>query len=116
MNWKNWPYWVKVVSMGVLVFIAVFIIDKQNLFTYGFRQQHPYLANINKTISTIPSIGSIILLPTFCQPVITRQGSSSCVETFSIIYYTLKLIEIVLFIGLIAFIYCEIKNRHKIIN
>lgn len=116
MNWKNWPYWIKVISIGVLVFIAVLIIDKQNLFTYGFRQQHPYLANVNRIVSTVPSIGSVILLPTFCQPVITPQGSSSCIETFELIYYTLKFIEVVLFISILGWLYSKIKNRHKIIN
>ncbi len=113
MNWRNWPYWVKGTLCGVVLFSSLYIAEKAELFTYSSRKQHPYVASVHRVIATAPIISALMLNPIFCRPIeMEGGGTTSCFESFDVIYTVLILLEIVFVSAFVGYLYGKLKTRN----
>ena len=120
MNWKSWPYWVRVgIVSGVVVFSLLYILDSYMVHTPDlsvWRRQHPYLASIHRVTANAPTLLASILTPAICQPVEMKEGgTTSCLGVFSLIFNIFECVESLVIGMLLGYFYGKVKNRRKVL-
>lgn len=118
MIWKSWPYWVKggIIS-GVVIFSLLYILDSYMVHAPDlprWRQQHPYLASVHRTVATAPALLAVILTPAVCKPIELKEGGTTdCFGVFSLIFNILECVESLVIGILLGYFYDKFKNRNK---
>ncbi len=71
---------------------------------------------MHRIVATSPTVLALTLTPLFCQPVEMKEGgTTSCFETFNLMYIVVMLIEIISAGIFFGWLYGKIKNRKKAI-
>jgi hypothetical protein len=108
MNWKNWPYWVRGVIVGLLIFVILFVV-------YMLFSGHlpDWLVYIFLIPMFIPMIISGHVTPYFCTPTISNFLFDDCLITGVIIAVIFTFMELLICGALIGWFYGKIKSHHK---